>query len=86
MEQFDVEVFVPGHGPLGTRADVALQREYITLLEELVTQSISDGLTVEETLRVTLPAPFDSWLHGSMGCWESNVRSSYERQGEESGG
>ena len=81
MEQFDVEVFVPGHGPLGTRADVALQREYITLLEELVTQSISDGLTVEEILQKTLPAPFDSWLHGSIGRWEGNVRSSYGRQG-----
>jgi len=80
MKQFDVEVFVPGHGPLGTRADVALQMEYITLLEKLVAQSIADGLAVEETLRKTLPAPFDSWLHGSMGRWESNIRSSYERQ------
>ncbi|MGD8905026.1 MAG: MBL fold metallo-hydrolase [Anaerolineae bacterium] len=84
MEQLDVEVFVPGHGPLGTRADVALQREYITLLEELVTQSIADGLNVEETLQKTLPAPFDSWLHSSMGRWEGNVRSSYGRQGGES--
>ncbi len=84
MEQFDVEVFVPGHGPLGTKADVALQREYIALLEELVAQSISDGLTVEDTLRKTLRAPFDSWLHGSMGRWEGNVRSSYGRQGGQS--
>ena len=84
MEQFDVKVFVPGHGPLGTRADVDLQREYITLLEELVAQSISEGLTVEETLQKTLPAPFDSWLHGSTGRWERNVRSSYGRKGGES--
>ena len=79
MEQLDVETFVPGHGPVGTKADVTLQRRYITLLEELVTQAVSDGLTVEETLQKTLPAPFDSWLHGGMARWEGNVRSSYER-------
>jgi hypothetical protein len=79
MEQFDVETFVPGHGPLGTKANVALQRQYITLLEELVAQAVSDGLTVEETLQQTLPAPFDGWLHGGMARWEANVRSSHER-------
>ncbi len=85
MEQFDVDVFVPGHGPLGTKADLALQRQYITLLEQLVAQSIRDGLTVEEVLERTLPVPFDAWLHGSMGRWEGNVRSSYERQSGKSG-
>ena len=79
MEQLDVVTFVPGHGPLGTKVDVALQRQYITLLEELVAQAVSDGLTVEETLQQTLPAPFDGWLHGSMARWEANVWSSHER-------
>jgi len=79
MEQLDVETFVPGHGPLGTKADLALQRQYIALLEELVAQAVSEGLTPEETLKKTLPAPFDSWLHGSMRSWEANVRSSHER-------
>jgi hypothetical protein len=49
------------------------------MLEELVAQAVSEGLTPEETLQKTLPAPFDSWLHGSMGSWEANVRSSHER-------
>jgi cyclase len=79
MEQFDVETFVPGHGPLGTKEDVALQRRYITLLEELVAQAVSDGLTVEETLQQTLPAPFDGWLQGGMARWEANVWSIHER-------
>lgn len=79
MEQFDIETYVPGHGPLGTKADVALQREYITLLEELVAQAVSDGLTVEETLQQTLPTPFDDWIHASAARWEANVWSSHER-------
>ena len=85
MEQLDIETFVPGHGPLGTKEDVALQRQYITLLEELVAQAISDGLTVEETLQQTLPAPFDGWVHASMARWEANVRSIHERLSGKSG-
>jgi cyclase len=79
MEQFDVETFVPGHGPLGTKVDLALQRQYITLLEDLVAQAVSEGLTPEETLLKTLPPPFDGWVNASMVRWEANVRSSHER-------
>ncbi len=79
MEQSSAETFVPGHGPLGTKADLALQRQYITLLQELVAGAIEEGLSVEETLEKGLPAPFDAWLHGGMARWEANVRSTYER-------
>jgi cyclase len=79
MERSNVETFVPGHGPLGTKADLSLQRQYITLLEELVGQAIQDGLTVEEVLQKPLSEPFDAWLHGGMARWEANARSTYER-------
>jgi glyoxylase-like metal-dependent hydrolase (beta-lactamase superfamily II) len=79
MEHTDFETFVPGHGPLGTRADLTLQRQYIQALEELVGQAIQKGLSAEETVERPLPAPFDAWLHGSMGRWEANVMSMHER-------
>ena len=79
MERFDVETYVPGHGPLGTKVDLELQRQFITLLEELVAQAVSDGLTAEETLEKTLPAPFDDWIEASAARWEANVWSSHER-------
>jgi glyoxylase-like metal-dependent hydrolase (beta-lactamase superfamily II) len=79
-EQADVEVFVPGHGPLGTRADLSLQRQYITLLVEQVAQAIRDGIQVEQVVDSPPGPPFDAWLHGSRR-WEANVLSAYERQG-----
>ena len=79
MEQLGVDTYVPGHGPLGTRADIALQREFITLLEEMVAQAVSQGLTAEETLEKTLPAPFKDWIQASAARWEANIWSSYER-------
>lgn len=80
MEQSDIETFVPGHGPLGTKADIALQSRYITVLEKLVGRIVREGGTVEEALQQKLPAPFDRWLIGGMARFEANVRSSYERQ------
>jgi cyclase len=78
-EQLDVDVFVPGHGPLGSKADLALQRRYITDLQALVAQAVADGTSAEETLTRQLPAPFDAWIAASPPRWEANVFALHER-------
>jgi glyoxylase-like metal-dependent hydrolase (beta-lactamase superfamily II) len=78
-EQSAVETFVPGHGPLGSRTDLVLERQYITALQELVARTIHEGGTVEEALEQTLPSPFDAWVRDSAARWEANVRTLYER-------
>lgn len=79
MDSAEMEVFVPGHGPLGTKADIALQVEYITTLENMVDQVVKDGGTVEDAVEQPLPEPFDAWLSGGMARFESNARFFYER-------
>jgi cyclase len=79
MEASDIETLVPGHGSLGTKADLARQRQYIITPQELAKEAIQNGLTAEETLLRPLPKPFDAWLRGGMARWEANVRSTYER-------
>ncbi len=79
MERWEVETFVPGHGPLGTKGDIALQRRYIQVLDELVMRVINAGGSVDDALQQPLPAPFDAWLMGGMNRWEANVRSAYKR-------
>ena len=79
MQGSNIEIFVPGHGPLGTKADLALQQQYLTLLEKLVTQAIREGLSAEEMLERPLPAPFDVWLQEGMARWERNVLATHER-------
>ncbi len=83
MEQSDIETFVPGHGPLGTKEDIALQCRYIAVLEEMVGRIVKEGGTVEEALQQNLPEPFDMWLSGGMARFEANVRSTYERLSSE---
>lgn len=78
FEGSELEIFVPGHGPLGTKADIALQKRYITVLEEMVGRIVKEGGSVEEALQISLPEPFDAWLSRGMARFEANVRSSYE--------
>jgi cyclase len=79
MVGWDVERFVPGHGPLGGKADLILEAAYIRSLEEMVLQVVKSGGTVEDALQQTLPAPFDVWQ--AVGIrFETNVRAAFERQ------
>lgn len=79
MIGWDIETFVPGHGPLGSKDDLALEARYIRVIEDVVQQVVKAGGTVEDALRKTLPSPFDSWqVVGSR--FEANVRALFERQ------
>jgi len=81
-EGFDADTFVPGHGPVGTKADLAGQRRYMAALEAMVSDVIAEGGPVEEALARHLTA-FESWIAASPARWEANVRSAYERQSDE---
>jgi len=82
MSTWDIDTFVPGHGPLGGKVDLDLEARYIRTLEDMVQRVVQAGGAVEDALRQLLPAPFDSWQ--SMGHrFESNVRASYKRQSTE---
>lgn len=78
---WEVETFVPGHGPLGSRTDLALQRDYIRIMDEMVAQAVADGLSLAETQALPLSPPYDAWLQGGMARWGTNVEVLYERAG-----
>jgi glyoxylase-like metal-dependent hydrolase (beta-lactamase superfamily II) len=84
FERSQIEVFVPGHGPVGTRVDIALEREYILMLEEWVAQAVEKGEPVEQILKRPLPTPFDAWSIDALPA-EYNVRALYERTSTQEG-
>ena len=79
FEGSEFEVLVPGHGPLGSREDVTLQRRYIEVLVGLVSKVIRRGGSVDDALRITLPAPFEAWKATGRRRFETNVRTIYQR-------
>jgi glyoxylase-like metal-dependent hydrolase (beta-lactamase superfamily II) len=76
IEELDFETLVPGHGPLGTKADVAWVRRYLDAMEQLVKQVIADGGTVDDAANAPVPSEFAGW---SGGAFAYNMRFLYER-------
>jgi glyoxylase-like metal-dependent hydrolase (beta-lactamase superfamily II) len=74
LQDSDYLVLVPGHGPVGNKDDIELQFEYMNVIEELVGKVAQSGGSFEEAMQIGLPDPFDQWLIGGMGRFESNVR------------
>lgn len=59
----DVEIVVPGHGPLTDKAGVRLFKRYLELLRHETRLRFDEGMGVEEASQsIRLPAPFDEWL------------------------
>ena len=78
LEGSDIQTFVPGHGPVGTKAELALQRQYIEMLEKLVSQAVQGGKPVEAILEKRLPPPFDDWSAKGTPL-DANVHFFYQR-------
>ena len=73
--------FIPGHGPIGRKADLRTEAKYIQALESMIQQVIQGGGTLDDALLQTLSPPFDAWQ--KIGHrFEANVRSSYKRQSQ----
>jgi len=82
MEASRYEVFVPGHGPVGGVAELALTRQYIETLTGLIRAAIDRGDEIEQSLAVKLPEPFAAWQAVEARRFEVNVRGLYERFAE----
>jgi cyclase len=72
----DVDTFVPGHGPAGTKEDVRRFRRYLDDLKALVEASVSKGLSMEATVRDTrVPSEYASFRFQSF--FPANVQKMF---------
>ena len=78
VEQLNFTLAVPGHGPLGAREDLALNRHYITSILAVAEKFISTGVPLEEATKTKMPAPFDSWEGSEVFDW--NMEFLYSRK------
>jgi glyoxylase-like metal-dependent hydrolase (beta-lactamase superfamily II) len=67
VEAMDFDILVPGHGPLGTKADVAQHRRYLQALYDAVLDASRNGQSLEDMKKtITLDefsqmAMYDKW-------------------------
>jgi glyoxylase-like metal-dependent hydrolase (beta-lactamase superfamily II) len=77
--ELDPDVIVPGHGEIGGKADLLLEKEYLQYIELFVKNGIESGLSIETIMEQPLPAPFYDWSVDGRPS-EPNVRFIFDRQ------
>lgn len=76
VEAMDVDVVVPGHGPVGTRADVARMRRYLELIHREARVAFDEGAPPEEAARRIPLGDYADW--GEPGRLAINVARLYQ--------
>ena len=74
----DFDILAPGHGALGTRADVTAFRGYMEDLRSEVLASLRAGRTLEETQQAVTLDAYKEW--GQYENWlPLNIAGMYQR-------
>jgi glyoxylase-like metal-dependent hydrolase (beta-lactamase superfamily II) len=77
VSALDVATVAPGHGPVGTPADLALLRQYIRDLQQMGADLRAMGIPVEELAQVPVPVAYQAWEYSNG--FGDNLRFMYER-------
>jgi cyclase len=56
------DVVVPGHGPVGTLADLVVLREYFTATQHLGREAVAKKLSLQDALAEFDPGPVTAWI------------------------
>lgn len=76
LEQMDVALVAPGHGEVGSLADLAAHREYLEKLKEQVGTRMRAGKSLEQIKSEVTMSEYSHW--GSYGVWQQpNVEGMY---------
>lgn len=62
LERMDFDILAPGHGPVGSRADVVTHRRYIEELYAEVLKRVAAGASLEETKAEVTMDVYRDWL------------------------
>jgi glyoxylase-like metal-dependent hydrolase (beta-lactamase superfamily II) len=78
VERMDFDILAPGHGPLGTKADVTAFRDYMTDLTAQVLEQARMGKSLEETKAAVDLSKYSGW--GQFEAWGPlNIEGAYQR-------
>lgn len=82
VETLNLSIVVPGHGPVGTRADVVTMRHYFTDLRQLASRGVEERTANGQSTSVPIPPAYVSWECPSV--FPDNLHFLYEQQTHQS--
>jgi glyoxylase-like metal-dependent hydrolase (beta-lactamase superfamily II) len=74
------KIFIPGHGPIGTKNDLLALKAYLLTLQSMVVEVIARGGDEEEAAAQPIPQFAENWA--GFGRFEQSMRFLYRRQME----
>ncbi len=77
----DPKKVVPGHGPVGTKQDLASNQNYVLSLERIVDEARRSKEDILSAAAMPEPAPFNSWKW--HGFYEENLKFLFERNAKQ---
>lgn len=81
-EALAADTIVPGHGPVGTPADLATLREYLGVLQQIAAAELENGLKPEQAETIAMPEQYQHWGF-YPGFWH-NLQLLMERMSQRS--
>lgn len=62
VEALDFDIVAPGHGPMGTKADVAAHRQYYERLAVRVSAAVAAGQTLQQLQAAKIMDEYRDWI------------------------
>ena len=78
IEALGIQTAVPGHGPVGRSSDLSVMTQYIQSLENIVTNMVKSGRSLEEVSLQPIPSQFETWLLFFDDFFVSNLQFLYK--------
>jgi glyoxylase-like metal-dependent hydrolase (beta-lactamase superfamily II) len=72
-----VKTIIPGHGPVGTIADIERMEDYFHAVKETAQDYFNKGISPDEVEAIHSPAPYDAWFLSTL--YKTNVVGAYKR-------
>lgn len=79
VEELGIQTVVPGHGPVGRSADLAVMTQYIQSLENIAANMAKSGRSIEEVSLQPIPSKFEDWLLFFDNFFVDNLQFLYKR-------
>ena len=73
----NAEIYVPGHGPVGTRRDLDTMNDYVAACQHAVAALVAAGAGSESVATIEVPRQFRDWRLPAF--FQANVRALLER-------
>jgi len=76
IQKMDAGIFVPGHGKVGNKDDIATMIDYIEMIKLTALNLLNDGKSAEDINKLQIPEAYEDWFLSNF--YKMNVKFMYE--------